>query len=1000
MRARSILAPLLLMTAASGSACSQTPVVVPLRSMERPRDVDFICLAQTAGGTWEGVPLDSCASNFDNTPKNTTRTFRLHAVVSQVSRGELAVVDLGRVPGDSAALTKADPRIPGYSFIPVGAAPTDVVADPLGRAVFVASGRDPRIDVLPSQILRGPIDTKAASTDPPPWPRIEFDRATEGIPAAMAVVRERVDEKDTVRLYVTLPEATPSAKIAVFDLTASAITPSRIGDIPLGAPAPMPLVVRQPTCGPSGQTAPWWAKYDTCGGENRPIPGGEVTPDTTTTDFHLAGVSVAGGKLFAADDHAPVIHVYDIKGGAGLEIRRIAIGGKTSRLAVSPVVPDEVTFENSAAIDTCIARGWLGDGLDHSAESTVVDEVFKGRCRAHRYLYAIDLVNDEAGNGSIAVVDLPVTFGLDASNQIKKTAEGAPAEEKIDIDGAELVQPMACDAPNFPTRRLPVGPFGLNGNNVVPARSIAFLEVDPPKTSTEKFKAVRCRPFKDHPNFVGREFEGVPAAEAEARRRIGEAWSDAEGPRRLRGVFAWVALANGALVVVDIDDYDSVCRGPIQPTVDRPEQQLFLYPDETIPIRGNPDPRDPKKIVSSATDEYYTRIVRRHHPRSLRTFEGNMVPAVTGVTFSRFDNVLSNDPTNDTGRRYPHFAALAPKPNATSRAPLVLTSPDNPYAITTETWTVTYEGALPGFTGSYGALDDQGGAPVISDPAAGFCRKGVEATGAVEQHDVVQLLDSVCQFDDSCTAEVKQQCLAEFGEADERPLKKSRSLLIEKVHDDKVVLAERHFDVNGAILPGRADVARIKQCFGAGVLRYTVRSSGNWVVVGSVSGFLHRQIVDPASTDKACITDLTKPRIHQGRVTTQVAPLTLDQIAASRTPIESNLVVDDCARFTNPSWKFAIRSGLDCTTDPTTTATTCVPAASLQDMRFTFSGRFAWQPFSLGAGSLTASMRPVAAYWDGLERLNWNMIAVVDAVDRGLLVFPALEPFSFQKGAN
>jgi hypothetical protein len=69
-------------------------------------------------------------------------------------------------------------------------------------------------------------------------------------------------------------------------------------------------------------------------------------------------------------------------------------------------------------------------------------------------------------------------------------------------------------------------------------------------------------------------------------------------------------------------------------------------------------------------------------------------------------------------------------------------------------------------------------------------------------------------------------------------------------------------------------------------------------------------------------------------------------------------------------------------------------------MRFTFATRFSWQPLSLAAGQLPASMRPIASYWDGREHLNWNMIAVVDAIDRGFLAFPAGDPFSFQKGAN
>src|SRR5687767_8368370 len=90
------------------SACSQTPVVVPLRSMERPRDVDFICMEQLANGGWRGVSLEKCALNYDDSAK-VPGNFRLHSLVTQQSRGELAVVDIGRTRGDPANLVKVDP---------------------------------------------------------------------------------------------------------------------------------------------------------------------------------------------------------------------------------------------------------------------------------------------------------------------------------------------------------------------------------------------------------------------------------------------------------------------------------------------------------------------------------------------------------------------------------------------------------------------------------------------------------------------------------------------------------------------------------------------------------------------------------------------------------------------------------------------------------------------------------------------------------------------------
>jgi len=965
MRGRSfaLLVPLFALSALA-PACSQTPVVVPLRSMERPRDVDYICLEGKTDGSWAGASLEKCALLPDGNPAG-NGAFRLHAVVTQTSRGELAVVDLGTKPNDAAALLKVDPRIPGYSFIPTVAAPVDVAADPMGSVVFVAGGRDPRIDVIPAGLLRGPIDTTAATMDPPPWPHIDFDRTNDGIPGSMAIVREG----DTRRLYVTLPEAKGGAKIAVFAIGTS-VVPAFVGFIPLSAGSAPPLPWKPIACGQQGSTVTWWSSYDVCAGETPRIPKGQTTaPDTV--DMHLAGTAVAAGKLFVADDRAPFVHVFSVRNNSGVEEARISIGSPTSRVAVSPVMPDEVTLANFKAIDLCVARGWLGDGLDHTADSSIVATQLKGRCRAHRYLYAIDLVNAEAGNGTMAIVDLPVVY----------VRTGTTTAETLDLAGAELVQPMACDAPTFPPRRLPLGPFAVNAINTVPARSISFVQYDPP-TNAAFVPAARCRPYAPSSD----ELAGVPEDQRAARIAAGEYWRTGISTTRMRGVFGWVALENGAVVAVDMDDYDGLCRGPRDDTSEA--NLAILHHPEDGTFKGFAE--------GGRTGEYYPRPVLRHHVRSLRPFNTDtMSPVVSAATLSRFGTAVSNDPANENSRRYPHFAALV-ETTGSDRPPVVLPAPDNPYSIVTETWSAVYEGPLPGFGGAFGNLQQEGGSLTLSDATIGFCRRGIETRGALETHDVVQLTDPVCAIAGSCTGDQQAKCLATFGAADAQPLAKERSLIVEKSFDGKLVLANKQFKrVAGGtedytLVDGAPNLTDIKTCFGTGLLRYTVRANGiaagssPWVVIGSGTGYTHRWIVDPAadpkSTDKACVLDATKPRIMDSRASE--APPLKD---FSGDPLRANVVEDSCLRFINQSWQFAIRQG----TQP-----------SRQDMVFTFGGRFAWQPLSIGAGSLAASMRPVSAWWDGTEHLGWNMIGVVDAIDRGLFLFPANEPFTFQKAVN
>ncbi|MGZ6096290.1 MAG: hypothetical protein ACXWUG_29885, partial [Polyangiales bacterium] len=727
---------------------------------------------------------------------------------------------------------------------------------------------------------------------------------------------------------------------------------------------------------------PWWTKYDTECFKAAPTvsSGSYVAP--AITEMHISGITVVNGKIFASDDKAPVIHVFDVAGGRGREERRIPIGSPTSRLSVSPPVPDEVDLHTVRGIDICQELGWLGDGLDHSDNATV-KATLGGRCRMHRYIYAIDLFDPIAGNGSIAVVDLPVTFAPGPS--------GAPdrAKETIDFASATLKQPMACDSPNLPTTRIPLGPFGVGGVNAAPARAVTFMTIDPP-TPTIAIPAARCRawdrtndptanpPLVAHPD--GAEFEGVTAGAADARRTAGEYWRDFVAPGNLRGTFAFVALENGSVALVDIDDYDSTCRG-LKDETSAPDNQLpFAYPGESAAAKTTP------LLGPHATGEFYPRVVSRHHPRSLRLLDVNSLPSITAVNLTRFGVTLSNDPTTDSGANRPHFT-----PVALSGGVPVFAQPaaDNPFTVTNEIWTVTFEGQLPGFLGALGNITLAGGVLTLSDPSGAFCQRGTEDTEAKpEQHDSIELIDDVC-LDGNCGSKF-DQCRTIFGDGTETPRKKARTIYIDKAFDDKVTLVPKHWatvrDATGVhdVLQDGYDLDSLQSCFGIGAAaplhRYVVRSTDSWVVIGSLSGYMHRRKVDPTSPDKACIDDETKPHVYDGRVRKELAPLPApkDSFTAAGIPVF-------CDQFRNPAWAFAIRAGL---------------APSEQDMQFVFGGRFAWTPFAIGVGQIPQTVKAINATWDGQERLGWSMIAVVDAVERGLYMFTAQQPFSFQKSVN
>ena len=924
--------------------CSTTPVIVPVRSMERPKDAAFLCLEITDDGSPRGAPIEKCRANakgeaVDEKGQVVTGTarFHLHAVVTQVARGELAVVDLGRVPDDTSdnlGLIKADPRTPGYNFLPLSEAPTAVVADPDGKAVYVASGNRPRIDIIPAELLRGPIDTNWYDTTLP-WPHLDFDPITEGKPTYLAIEREG-GKND--RLYVVLPDTN---QVAVFDLSASALAPTRVGTLKptLATTPPLPVAPRvcldatgaprrcaSGACGPTASTPAWWDELQTApkpddGTCTKPAytpPAPAFISSKTPSSFHLGPATLAAGKLFVADDAAPYVHVFDVADGAGVEVARLDVGSTTTQVAVSPIVPDEVTWDNADAIEVCETRGWVGDGLDHTAESKRVADKLGGRCRAHRYVYAVDRKNADDGDGTIAVVDLPVVKRKDGGDD-------------IDLAGATLAQPFACDAPSFPAKRIPLAGFGI-GNNL-PVKAITFVSHDPP-TGTSiggGIKGVRCRPDRTadgKPRPVNDELDKIAYP---LRVEAAQSWNSAFGNgsvRFLRGTFALALLASGAVFPLVVDDYDSLCRGAA------PDANTLL------------------------AEVDFANIVRRHHPRPGRIYNSDYRLAPTPPTPSRIAASLTVS-TDDL----PKLTVLGPTPEGIKSAEQKV---DSLFALSGEDWVLTYEGEIPGFgttVNTVGTFLQEGSDWVLLDPGAGICRKGAEADGASNTNDYLQILDDPCTLAGQCDAVQQAECSAAFGVKDDIELRgpsSRRDVPVKRLTDDRFVLDVD--DTPPAVGAARrpltsAAAARLKRCY-PGLTHYTVRAHTVWTVIGEASGFLHRRVIDDKSADKSCKVDTAKPSILQARVR-----------ELAKAP-ES--VGDPCSVFFNPQVGLYMVAG---------------KVVTPRDMTFRFSNKQAFAALSISVGSLPTTVLPLSSYRKGVDVLGWYAFATVDANDRGLQLF-------------
>ncbi len=90
-----------------------------------------------------GVPVGAIGSSLQN---------HLYALVTQITRGEVAVVDL-----TGGYVVDVDPNTPGTNLLPVGRLPSDIVTTPDGKMAFVGSAdpNAPAIFALPATLVLG-----------------------------------------------------------------------------------------------------------------------------------------------------------------------------------------------------------------------------------------------------------------------------------------------------------------------------------------------------------------------------------------------------------------------------------------------------------------------------------------------------------------------------------------------------------------------------------------------------------------------------------------------------------------------------------------------------------------------------------------------------------------------------------------------------------------------------------------------------------------------------
>lgn len=488
------------------------------------------------------------------------------------------------------------------------------------------------------------------------------------------------------------------------------------------------------------------------------------------------------------------------------------------------------------------------------------------------------------------------------------------------------------------------------------------------------------------------------------------------GPRRLRGIFAFATLANGQVLAIDVDDWDSPCRRPS----DMSKAISDITPAEPKPSGPNDldpyhSPNDPTMggIVDdlAVTNEFFFPMASPHSLRSEvlvqdNTSTGNQLPRVQG----------SQTITTKAGVILPQVG------DGSQNTPLlgVGFSRETPQVHVDQDWAVTYEGALPGFDGISGTMstDDGYKSLLLSHDNAQFCARGVEdwSEGMARTQsialalakrglalpprterlitDYVQLTEDLLGADEkywtlpnddcwdpqlSTAAKRHDVCQKTFKDAsEENPL---RDFPIIEAFDKKVRLGRFFTTTTGAREvvysdPSNAPNLKLMQCCFHNLVKFKVRTGGLWSTVGSTVGggpgigFLSHMAPDEGGR---CVPSCDpRESLLNGRLWT--APGVLGKAASD--PPEAprsfmNAVIDRNSPLAmrNPMIDLRILGGLD-------------GAKPTRDTAYTFSTRGQFRALFISIGGSSIQVNPQSMRY--IESLG--QMAVVDGASQGLVL--------------
>ena len=932
-------------TFAAPQGCTQQAQQVAVRSLERSGRAAFVCLAAPGTRPTAALPVERCtgtlASTVDDygqTEAGATTIPHLYALVTQTTRGEVALVDTTASAGN---IVDEDPGVPGANFLPIGAQPTDIVSTPGGTAAFVGVAEIGResIFALPTANVR-PHDR---TTEPAvsSWPACRLpaapgellvmkDPAKDGATRATcdgpyvdaSTALKHPDHGDLSRegagrqkLVVTLPDLGGFVVIdaqAVLDLDEGGFDACPIERW-------VPLVVDLPAPQPDGaQPAPTGACVEP------PVAAPAVVSSPRSRP---AGVAVAGSRMFVADLGAPVVHVIDVP-------------TPCEPVERAPLLPTDSANPGRVVITSRVAVT--------PAPTTDLK----------RYVYAVDVEDGstmvfDVGESSTTRYPLkrphPEWNPFQPPDRIKYTA---PPQDVLVV-----------------TRDLPV-------TNPATGTASSGIRCNPDSG------AVGCATSSDPPSScdLGTMYRTSGCAGSSATNLC--TYESGAGPNLLRGTFGFVLLTSGQIGIVDVDDLDAPCRAPEVPSAaagcgDRAGSGLASTQEVSCNIVEANSPRSAQYAVAS--EHVGHRAPGVGALPLLYDKTGALIPSVYGTTpfmvatlpaggaappLAVGPNDVALD-SNGAAKDSSRSASGTAKDVSQIHNALAMNVEDPRVHVGDQNWVVAWEGGVADYSRRLtnlrlapgGSADDG-----LYDASGRYCDAGIQSEAAVREQllaagveakaagaaaaqaaDYVQITSATPPENDpywtaksgACAYAV---CSGIFGTPDvPRP---ERDLRIREAYEDRLLLELR---------VGEKDLSTdlIKCCFPSDVTFY-VRGGSQWIVQGDQAGFLHHVIADPKTG--AC-RNSCDPRLARSNGRAALAPL--------------GIVHDgDAAAFINPMFRFAVVAGGDrsCTSSADCDGATCTSGRCVvppsRDMSFHFTTQGAFQALSVDLAASTKDVQP------------------------------------------